>query len=169
MEWFLEHICNNEWNLELDKGYPFEQGVVDLKLKHPEYSDQIEAYHKRWPEMLGGEIRESVEILEEIQAKKYKVYGLTNWSMETFPIAFGLYPFLGTMDGIVVSGAEKIVKPEPAIYHLISSRYQLAPETTLFIDDNQVNIMAAKALGFQVIHFLSPRQLKDALRKFSVL
>jgi len=169
MEWFLENVCSNSWNLALDKGYPFAAGVKDLQEQYPDFHDHIASYHLHWADMLGGEMPESVRILQEIQAANYKVYGLTNWSHETFPEALRRYSFLGTLDGIVVSGQEKLVKPDPALFRLLIDRYQLHPPTTVFIDDNMLNVTAAEGLGFISLHFTTADKLRQDLQALSVL
>jgi 2-haloacid dehalogenase len=168
-EWFLENICTTEWNLNIDKGKPFAAAVKELCAIYPEWSEEIEAFHHRWEEMLGGEIHESVEILKEIQVNGYPVYGLTNWSDETFPIAYERYKFFQTLDGIVVSGREKLIKPDPLIFEILLERFNLRPEDCIFIDDNLHNILAADKLGFTTIHFTSPPQLKRHLQHSGIL
>ncbi len=168
-EWFLENICTSEWNLSIDKGKPFATAVKELCTAYPEWSKEIEAFHFRWEDMLGGEISASVAILKELQSAGYKIYGLTNWSAETFPIAFERYKFLQTLDGIVVSGEEKMVKPDPAIFELLLNRYNLTAGNCLFIDDNLHNIKAAGKLGFDTIYFTGPEQLGHELRQSGVL
>lgn len=169
MEWFLENICTTEWNLRIDAGKPFAVSVAELSSQYPEWTAEIEAFHKQWPEMLGGEIPGTVEILEEIIQKGYKVYGLTNWSAETFPIAQGRYPSLNLMDGIVVSGEEKLIKPDPEIFRVLLEKYNLKAENCIFIDDNLHNIEASCKLGFEAIHFTDPDGLRDALSWLGVL
>ena len=162
-EWFLENICTPDWNLSIDAGKPFAIAVSELCTIHPEWTEQISAFHLRWEEMLGGEIVESVRILKEIQSKGYPVYGLTNWSAETFPIARNRYEFLETLDGIVVSGEEKLIKPDPAIFRILIDRFNLKAGNCIFIDDNPHNTAAAAELGFCTIGFSDPAQLRKDL------
>ena len=169
MEWFLANVCTMDWNLEQDGGRPFDEAVTLLQKEHANYTAHIEAYHKRWPEMLNGEIPGSVQILKELQEKGYTVYGLTNWSAETFPIAFEQFVFLQTLHGIVVSGDEKLVKPNPAIFNLLLQRYNLKAEDCVFIDDNALNIESARKLGLHAIHFINPEQLRGELQALDIL
>lgn len=169
MIWFLKNVCTPEWNLELDKGYPFERAVADLQNKYPEYKEPIRAYHERWPEMMGDAIHGSVAILKEVQRKHYPVYGLTNWSAETFPFAYDRYDFLKSLDGIVVSGTEKMVKPDPEFYNVLIERYHIKPEESLFIDDKKENVERAKQIGFWGVNFTSASDLRQALKSFKVL
>ena len=113
--------------------------------------------------MLGEVIEGSAELLRELQAKGYRVLALSNWSAETFPLARSRYPILAAFEGVVVSGQEGMIKPDPAIYRLLCDRYRIAPERAVFIDDSLRNVAAARAFGMQAIHFRSPLQLRDAL------
>jgi 2-haloacid dehalogenase len=168
-EWFLQHICHMEWNLQLDKGYPFAQGVEDLQAKFPEYREEIAAYHHRWPEMLGGEVPGTVDLMDTCRDSGYRILGLTNWSVETFQVASEKFPFLQKMEGIVVSGQEGMVKPDPGIYHILLNRYDLRPEQAVFIDDNKFNIEAAKLLGFHTIHFTTAEHLRHDLQQLAII
>jgi 2-haloacid dehalogenase len=97
------------------------------------------------------------------------LYGLTNWSAETLPLAQAKYDFFDLLDGIVVSGAEKIIKPDPALYHILIDRYQIDPRETLFIDDNPENIQTAKQLGFQTLHFTPQINLEQELKNRGII
>ena len=162
LEWFLKNICTDEWNLEQDRGRSLKAATESLIKKFPAHKDLIEAYYGKWEQMLKGEITETVEILHELK-KKFKIYGLTNWSAETFPVALERFNFLKLFDGIVVSGDEKLIKPDKEIFHLLLTRYNLLAENCLFIDDNIKNVQAAAALGFHVIHFTNSENMKEKL------
>lgn len=169
MEWFLSNICTTEWNYRQDAGRSFSEGLAELKAKYPRYSAQIDDYYLRWEEMLGGLIKGSVEIMKELYDRGYKIYGLTNWSSETMPLAKERYNFFPLLSGLVVSGEEKVIKPDPAIYKILLTRYQLDPADTLFIDDNTENTIAAAKLGMKTIDFHSPQQLRQELIKKGLL
>lgn len=137
--------------------------------QHPEYKELIRAFYGRWPEMLGGPITGTVDILTQLkQEGKYDLFALTNWSAETWPVALQEYDFLSWFQGILVSGVEKMRKPTPAFYHLLEERFPLKLSTSLFIDDNLRNVEAARALGLRSIHFHSPEQLHEELREFGI-
>jgi len=169
MEWFLANVCTMDWNLRQDEGRPFAEAVKLLQNQHAKYSNHIQAYHTRWEEMLDGAIEDTVKILHELKENGYIIYGLTNWSAETFPRALELFEFLHILDGIVVSGTEKIIKPNAAIFELLLQRYNLNAADCVFIDDNLHNINAAKALGFEAIHFSSPHHLRERLTALNIL
>lgn len=161
---FFEHVCTADWNEQQDAGRSLKEATDELVSRHPEWKEYIETYYGRWDEMLGGPIEGTVEILKELkQSGKYKIYALTNWSAELFPIALERYAFLHWFDGRVVSGEERMRKPFPEFYELTMQRFQLDPASTLFIDDNLRNVQAAKDMGMHTMVFTTPAQLKDDL------
>jgi len=169
VEEFLGNICLYEWNVQQDAGRSLQEATDILVAQHPEWKKEIEAYYGRWEEMLGGPINETVQLLDKfVSNNNYKVFALTNWSAETFPIAQARYDFLDWFDGIVVSGVEKCIKPDPKIYKILFNRYQLQPSECLFIDDNKANVAASESLGMSAIHFESPEQLIKELAKLSL-
>ena len=97
------------------------------------------------------------------------MFHLTNWSGETFHTAKKMYPFLDLFKGIVVSGDEKIKKPDPRIYQILIDRYDIQPGKSIFIDDTRINVEIAVDLGFQTIHFLSANQLQEELQKLGLM
>ncbi len=164
MRHFLENICTPDWNEEQDGGRSVQDATDYLLAKHPEHTDNIRAFYGRWPEMLGGAITGTVEIFKELKAKgAYKIYALTNWSAETFPVALEQFDFLGWFDGIVVSGTEKDRKPFASFYQTLLNRYQVNPAEAVFIDDNVRNVHAAEALGIAAIPFTTPEALREEL------
>jgi len=170
VDYFLQQICTFDWNEEQDAGRSLLDATELLISQHPQYEAEIRAYYGRWKEMLGGEIAGSVALLKELkESGKYKLYALTNWSNETFPLALVQYQFLQWFDGIVVSGREKQRKPSPSIYKLLLDRYQERPEKSLFIDDNLRNVTAARNVGIDSIHFTSALQLKNELMHKKIL
>jgi len=170
MRHFLEKIATPDWNEQQDAGRPLAEATEWLVERHPEHEVAIRAYYGRWEEMLGGAIRETVAILEEIHTRdEHRLYALTNWSAETFPIARERYAFLQRFEGILVSGEEKLKKPDTRIYRLLFERYGFEPERALFIDDSLRNVEGAREVGFNAIHFSSPEALKVELREREIL
>jgi 2-haloacid dehalogenase len=169
MEHFLAHICNMEWNVTHDGGKPFADGIAELSALHPEKAPLIRAYLERWPEMMSGEVAGTPEILEEIRRNgRHKIYALSNWSAETFPHAFRRFGFFKHFDKIVLSGEEKLIKPDPRFYKVLESKHMVVPSRAVFIDDVQKNIDAAKALGFQTILFKNSQDLRTKLTELGV-
>ena len=168
MNFFLENICNAEWNLQQDAGRFLSIATAEKQAEFPEYKTEIAMYYDRWTEMLGGTLDENVKLVKPLK-EKYNVYGLTNWSAETIPLAMERYDFFNDLDGIVVSGGEKIVKPDFRLYQILIERFNITPEQSLFIDDNAKNIEAAQALGFQTIHFTNDVNLEEKLKQMKAL
>lgn len=161
---FLDTICTGEWNEEQDGGRSLEEGTKILINKFPGQEENIRAFYDRWEEMLGGAIEGTVDIFKELKAGgKYQIYALTNWSAETFPIAQEKFDFLNEFDGTVVSGTEKMRKPNPAFFQILLDRYNLKTDEVVFIDDNLRNVEAARKMGVDSIQFTSPKDLKLAL------
>ena len=168
MEWFLKNIAIDEWNIEQDRGRTLKEGTEILIEKHPDWEKEIRAYYDNWPVMLKSEIPKNVEVLRKLEGK-FQLYGLTNWSAETFPIALDNYDFFQLFeDKIVVSGTEKLIKPGREIFELLLKRYDLKAEESVFIDDNIKNIETAKTLGFQVIHIKPETDLGDELKNLGI-
>ena len=169
VEWFLQNICNHEWNIQMDAGKTFADGVCELQQKFPEYSKEIAIYHEKWEDMLGEPIAGTVAILKELKNKKIPLWGLTNWSAETFPVALKRFDFLALFDGILVSGEEKLAKPDKKIFELLISRYQLNPQKTIFIDDNLANVEAAKKCGLLAEQFVGAEVFRKSLVEAGLL
>jgi 2-haloacid dehalogenase len=163
MEWFLQEVCHHAWNLEQDCGRSFADAIEEAALRHPGQRAMIEAYHTRWDEMLAGPIAGSVAILEELAEAGYELHALTNWSAETFPIARPRFAFLERFETILVSGDERLVKPDARIFQLLLERIAHPAQRCVYIDDAPANVDAAAALGFDAIAFTSPPELRAAL------
>ena len=170
MRFFLDNICTKKWNENQDAGYPIKQATSDLIKKHPKYLNEINAYYTRWKEMFGDYDVHSASILQQLHMqKKHRLLALTNWSAETFYPAKDSYAFLNYFEGIVVSGDEKIKKPDYKIYQILLNRYNVKAKESVFIDDALENIKAANDLGFHTIHFLSASQMETELKNIEVL
>ncbi len=164
VEWFLNNVCTMEWNEQQDGGKLIADAEKELTQKFPEWEKHIKTYYERWHEMLTGPIYKTVDILQNLErSANYNLFGLTNWSAELFPYAKKHYHFLNGFRDIIVSGEVKLKKPDPAIYHLALSRFNVKGEETIFIDDNLRNIESAERQGIHVIHFSSPNQLRSEL------
>jgi 2-haloacid dehalogenase len=167
---FFDKICTAEWNENQDAGYPISIATEEKIREFPQWESAIRDYYGRWEDMLREEISESVDVLKQLRENPaLKLYALTNWSAETFPVALNKFPFLQLFDGIVVSGIEKTRKPFPEFYKLLMDRYDLRPAETLFIDDSLRNVKAAQLAGMQAVLFTSPSQLKEDLGKAGIL
>jgi 2-haloacid dehalogenase len=169
MEWFLANVCTNDWNLAQDGGRSFDDGVAEATSRHPEYAAEIAMYRDRWMEMVPGAINGSVAILEELHHKGVPLYAITNWNGATFRATRNRFDFLNLFRDIVVSGDEKIIKPDPAIFHLLAQRNGIELTDSLFIDDSMKNIEGCEAVGMKGHHFTTPESLRAALVTLGVL
>lgn len=169
MDWFLEHICAWDWNVNQDAGYPIKKATQERIKLFPEYKEYIEMYYGRWEEMLGFAQEDTLEILKKlVDHPEYRVLALTNWSGETWPKAIAKFPWLQWFEGILVSGDEGMRKPFSEIYELMLSRYTIAPENALFIDDSKANIRGCEAVGIKGIHFTDAATLEVRLRSLGI-
>jgi len=164
MEAFLAEVCTAEWNDQQDRGRPWKQGIAEAIERHPAQEAAIRAYFDRWPEMVPGAIDDAVAILKELRQQPLRLLALTNWSAETFPIAQARFDFLAWFDGIVVSGHERLAKPQAEIFELVIARFNLNPASAVFIDDSLRNVEAAMRQGMQAIHFAGADDLRARLR-----
>jgi 2-haloacid dehalogenase len=169
MEWFLREVCNSEWNEQQDAGRPWSEATALLRAQFPEHAELIDAYHLRWEETLLGAMEESVALLAALRERGVRLLALTNWSQETFPIARQLFPFLQWFEGIVVSGEERLIKPDPRIYQRLLERYAVDPSAALYIDDSARNVAAAEALGMQGWWFRDAQGLRHRLIELKLL
>lgn len=168
-EHFLETVCTGEWNAMQDCGRTFADAIAEKSAEFPEMKSYIAAYFERWPEMLGGLIEGTVDILERLhRSGNYRLLALTNWSTETFPVALERYDIWKYFEGILVSGEEKLIKPDEKIYRLLAQRYHVKPEEAVFIDDSEKNVIGARAIGMKAIHFNNPADLEEQLKGLGV-
>ena len=166
---FLAEINFYEWNAQQDKGRSFAEGIAELSKQFPQHAHLIQTYFDRWEESISGPINGSVDILRRLKQKGYPVYGLSNWSAETYPRARLKYPFFQWFDDVILSGAVKLNKPDPAIFKLLLYKVGYPASECLLIDDSQPNIDTANKLGLATIHFRSPEQLQTELNRLNLL
>ena len=169
MEYFLKNIVTDEWNGEQDRGRTLAEGTSLQIEKYPEWEQEIRAYYDNWTTMLKSDIPQNVAVLRKLEQSQYELFGLTNWSAETFPYALENYDFFQIFKGkIVVSGTEKLIKPDPTIWKVLLERYQIKAEESVFIDDNARNIAVARSLGFICVHIKADTDLEKELRELGV-
>ncbi len=165
-EFFLAEVCNDHWNVQQDAGRSIAEAELELIPKFPHYEKEIKMYYKNHRKMIRGVFEESIDILKKLKDKNYECYVLSNWSAETFAGMTDDYPFLKLFDGLLISGEDKLMKPDSAIYELAKNRFNLNAEETVFIDDKQENIEAAKGLDFKTIHLTDPKNIEIEINQF---
>lgn len=169
--YFFEKVCPMHWNEQQDAGTLISVATEERITLFPEWEQEIRAYYGRWVEMLGEANQGTVKILKNlVDSPDYRIYALTNWSAETFPIAKSMerFHFLHWFEGTLVSGEEMMIKPNPEIFELILNRYDIDRNHAIFIDDNIKNVHASNAIGLQAIHFQTSEQLAEELRQLSI-
>lgn len=169
MERFLQEVRFMEWNALQDKGRSFKEGVADLSSQFPHYSHLIQAYHDNWKESIGDPLAGSVDLMKRLKRAGYPLYGLSNWSAETFPHMRHRYDFFNLFDDMVISGEVGSIKPEPIIFEILLEKIGRPANECLFIDDSLANIRQANQMGFATIHFISPDQLEEELKNLGLL
>ena len=168
--YFVENVCNSEWNAEMDGGKPFEQAVRERSAMFPKYAEALKLYQTNWMDTMGEEIPEMYDLIKSLKANGFPViYGLTNWSAETFPTVQKTYRIFSLIDKIVVSGEVKQLKPNPEIFHTLLKKFNLKAEESLFIDDNLKNVDGAKAVGINAVLFRGVEKLREDLKNLRVL
>ena len=158
-EWFLTHICTYEWNAQHDNGKPIAEGTAELIAQHPEWEKEIRMYYDEFMMMMGGQKPGMEELVKELKDKGFRVFGLSNWSVETFALVRPVYPVLDLMEDMVISGVERVMKPDHRIFELALKRFGIEASETVFVDDNPNNVQAACEMGIKGLLF----QSKDLL------
>ena len=163
---FFDGFDFASWNQAQDAGRSWADGLAELERQAPELSRHGRAYLDNFPESLaGGLIEENVALLRELRAHGVRLYGLTNWSSDTYyQRAVERLTFLDALDDVLVSGDVGVVKPDPRIYEIAAERFGVRPSATVFIDDSQPNVDAARQVGFDAVRFTDPDQLRRDLR-----
>lgn len=162
MDFFLREVCNPEWNSTLDAGKKYKHATEELAQTYPEFREEIIAHDQRFEEMILGEIIENTELISKLK-ENYRVFGLTNWPYEKYEVIKNKYSFINNLEGVVVSGREGVIKPNPEIYNILINRYAVNPTQSVFIDDLEDNVRTASEFGFQTILYNLDCDLKSEL------
>lgn len=166
---FLAAFAFREWNHQQDAGRPFAESEADAIAAHPQWREHIVSYRANFPLSLAGEITGTVEILRELHRRGVSLYALTNWAAETFPHAEERYPWLDLFEFVVVSGRERVAKPDRRIFEIVVDRSGRRAETLLFVDDSEANVVGAREAGLHAVRFTGPEELRDDLASRGLL
>jgi 2-haloacid dehalogenase len=154
LEAFLADVVTVEWHFQHDAGSDFADTSAELTARFPHHAELIAAWGPRFNDSVGGPVAGMHELVAELDARDVPLFSITNFSHEFFPPFrarwAGLFDRFGD---IVVSGAERLVKPDAAIYRLALDRFGLSADEAVFIDDNAANVAGARAIGIRSIHF----------------
>ena len=166
MNFFIKNISFPLLDTRCDAGITIEVAVNDAVKKFPDFEKEIKLYYPNHGNMVGGFFQKTVDVFYKVKNLNYPCYVLSNWSAETYEGMEDQYPFLKEFDGKIISGRDFLIKPDPAIYELAISRFDLIPEETLFIDDRLDNIEAAQKLKFQTIHLTDPSLIQELVEPY---
>jgi 2-haloacid dehalogenase len=169
LEWFVTHVVTPQWHFQHDAGRPLAHMVAELAALHPAYAPHIEAYRTRFNETIPGPVAGSLEIVSELADRCVPLFAITNFGAEFWDIFRPTQPIFDHFGDIIVSGVEKIVKPDPAIYALALERFGLEPGEAIFVDDNIDNVISARANGFVAHHFKDATALRNELTEYDLL
>jgi 2-haloacid dehalogenase len=169
LDWFLGHVVTPEWHFQHDAGVSLAEMVPARQAKFPAYAAHLDAYATRFNETIPGPVPGSFEIVEELAACGVRLFAITNFGAEFWASFRPTQPIFDHFRGIIVSGAERLVKPDAAIYQLALSRFGLAPGEAIFVDDNLPNVIAARENGFVGHHFTGASGLRSKLVDIGLL
>jgi 2-haloacid dehalogenase len=169
LEYFVAHVVTPEWHFQHDAGRALDDMVAERVAKFPKYAAWIAAYASRFNETIPGPITGSLEIVEELAERDVPLFAITNFGAEFWDSFRPTQPIFDRFQDIIVSGVEKLVKPDPAIYALALQRFGLKPGEAIFIDDNHDNVISARQNGFAAHHFMDANSLRRELLALDLL
>ncbi len=169
LEWFLENVVTLEWHFQHDEGRPCAETTAELIERFPDFRELIQVYDERWLETIPGPVPGMIELVDDLAAKGVPLYAITNFSHEFWPRFRATAPVFGHFRDIVVSGDERMVKPDAKIFVLAMERFGLSPGEALFIDDRDDNVAASEAAGFVGHHFTDTSRLRKRLTELGLL
>ncbi|WP_369815375.1 HAD family hydrolase [Erythrobacter sp. AP23] len=163
LERVLGEVVTEEWHFEADHGRPLAEMVPERIALYPDFEPEIRAYATRFNETIPGPVPGSHALVERLDARDVPLFAITNFGAEFWAGFRPTAPVFDRFRDIVVSGEERLAKPDPAIFALAERRFGLPARSMLFIDDNPANVDAAARCGWQVHHFRASKRLEDDL------
>ncbi len=169
LEWFLANVVTPEWHFQHDAGRPFADMVAERSREFPEYTDHIIAYSRRFPETIPGPVEGMVDLVHALVDRGVPIYAISNFGAQSWAQFRPSAPIFEIFSDIVISGEEKLVKPDSAIFELALKRFSRRADQCLFVDDRLDNIAAGQAMGLAGHHFRDATQLESELRALRLL
>ncbi len=163
LDWFLANVVTEAWHMEHDSGRPIADMVGERIKQFPDYAELIEAYQHRFLETIPARVPGTVKLIERLHARGVPLFAITNFGTDFWAEYRPTEPVFDLFRDIVVSGHERLIKPDPEIFQLAEKRFNKPASSMIFIDDNAANITAANALGWQTHHFTDAAQLEADL------
>ncbi|MEH6714791.1 HAD family hydrolase [Parasphingorhabdus flavimaris] len=164
LDWFLAHVVTPEWHFQHDAGRPFADMVAERSREFPEYSNHIRAYSRRFPESIPGPVEGMLDLVRALANRGVPLFAISNFGAESWAQFRPSAPIFDLFSDIVISGEEKLIKPDAAIYELALQRFSRRADQCLFIDDRPENIEAGEAVGIAGHHFTSATSLENELK-----
>ena len=168
LAWFLSHVVTPEWHFQHDAGRPSAETIAELTAAFPDQAPLIAAYVPRWLETITGPVPGMLEMVEDLVALGVPLYAITNFSAEFWPRFRATAPVFDHFRDILVSGEEKMLKPDPAIFLLALQRFGLEGTQPIFIDDRADNVAVAQSCGYQALRFEDAPKLRAQLRSLGL-
>lgn len=165
---FLDESSFRVLNHAVDAGMPIVDAVATMRRESPDHAAMLEEYFAGFARSLPGPVPGAASLVDDLQQAGIRLLGLTNWSAETYHHAAVAAPAIAALESVMVSGRERLAKPEPAIFHRLVERYRLVPEETVFADDTPANVHAAREVGLHAHHVTSTAGLRSRLRELGV-
>ena len=169
LEFFVTHVVTPEWHFQHDAGRALDDMVAERITEFPEYAKLIAVYANRFNETIPGPVTGSLEIVQELAESGVPLFAITNFGAEFWEGFRPTQPIFALFQDIIVSGVEKLVKPDPAIYALALQRFGIRPGQAIFIDDNHANVISARENGFATHHFRDAASLRAELVALNLL
>lgn len=169
LDWFLANVVTPEWHFQHDAGRPLAEMAAELVALHPAYESHIAAYRMRFNETIPRPVAGSLKIVHDLSERGVPLFAITNFGAEFWNMFRPTQPIFDHFGDIIVSGVEKMVKPDPEIYALALRRFGLQPGEAIFIDDNLDNVVSARENGFAAHHFVDAGTLRAQLAELRLL
>ena len=167
--WFLSHVVTPQWHFQHDAGRPVAEMTAERTAEFPQYAALIDAYATRFNETIPAPVEGSLEIVSALAERGVPLFAITNFGAEFWDMFRPTQPIFDHFGDIIVSGVEKLVKPDPAIYALALHRFGLRSGEAIFVDDNIDNVISARANGFVAHHFKDAPRLRNELAEYGLL
>jgi 2-haloacid dehalogenase len=169
LDWFCSTVVTQQWHFQHDAGRPFAETSAELAACFPAEADLIRAFGPRFNETVTGPVPGMAAIVDRLAARRIPLFGITNFSHEFWPPFRSTAPMFDHFSDIIVSGDERLTKPDPAIYALALARFRLAPGEAIFVDDRLENVESARENGFLGHHFTDADRLERELLSLGLL
>ena len=163
LEWFVTNVVTPQWHFQHDAGRPLAEMLPELKAEFPDHAPLIHAYATRFNETIPGPMPGSLELVERLDAAGVPLFAITNFGREFWEGFRPTQPVFDRFRDILVSGIERLTKPDPAIYRLAIERFGIDPAGALFIDDVANNIAGAESVGIAGHQFVDAGTLEREL------